>query len=57
MLTLQLDSININNKPQRKDIVMKCKCKVCGYHWESRKDKPKACPACKRYDWNREKKQ
>lgn len=28
---------------------MKSKCKYCGYDWESRKRKPKACPACKRY--------
>lgn len=32
----------------------KCKCNNphCGYEWESRlKQKPKACPRCKRYDW------
>ena len=28
---------------------MKNKCKYCGYEWEGRKKKPKACPACKRY--------
>lgn len=28
---------------------MKAKCKYCGYEWESRIRKPKACPACKRY--------
>ena len=31
---------------------MKCKCRVCGYEWESRTKLPKACPKCKRYDWN-----
>tara|TARA_Y100000034_G_C6896803_1_gene413643 strand:+ start:1872 stop:1994 length:123 start_codon:yes stop_codon:yes gene_type:complete len=24
------------------------KCHHCGYKWESRKDKPKECPRCKR---------
>lgn len=28
---------------------MKQHCKYCGYEWESRKHKPKACPNCKRY--------
>lgn len=28
---------------------MKTKCKYCGYQWESRVRKPKACPSCKRY--------
>lgn len=28
---------------------MQNKCKYCGYEWEGRKKKPKACPACKRY--------
>jgi len=27
------------------------KCKLCGYDWEGRKEKPKQCPKCKRYDW------
>lgn len=26
-------------------------CEQCGHQWESRKGKPKACPKCKRYDW------
>jgi predicted Zn-ribbon and HTH transcriptional regulator len=31
---------------------MKCKCKRCGYQWESLyDDKPKVCPACKSYRW------
>lgn len=30
---------------------MKCKCLRCGNEWESRKEHPKACPGCKRYDW------
>lgn len=28
---------------------MKTKCQYCGYEWESRVDKPMACPRCKRY--------
>lgn len=24
-------------------------CKRCGYTWESKKEKPKACPNCKSY--------
>lgn len=28
---------------------MKCKCSKCGYEWESRIEKPKACPLCKQY--------
>ena len=32
------------------------KCKLCGHKWKQRTDeKPKACPACKRYDWDKEK--
>ena len=27
-------------------------CKLCGYTWTSKLEKPKACPQCKRYDWN-----
>lgn len=33
---------------------MKCKCKKCGYEWLSRIEKPKACPACKQYGWQKE---
>ena len=32
------------------------KCKKCGHEWGARTESPKACPACKRYDWNKEKK-
>ena len=31
------------------------KCKRCGYEWDSRKENPKQCPRCKRYDWNDDK--
>lgn len=31
---------------------MKHRCKKCKYKWESRKDDPKECPRCKRYDWD-----
>ena len=34
---------------------MKCECKRCGHKWLSRAEKPRACPNCKRYDWNKEK--
>ncbi len=37
---------------------MDCKCNHCGYEWVARTEgRPKACPACKRYYWDREKKQ
>jgi len=35
----------------------KLKCNQCEYKWESRKDEPKQCPKCKRYDWNEDKKE
>lgn len=27
------------------------KCNNCGHEWISRIEKPKACPKCKRYDY------
>ena len=27
----------------------KQKCKKCNHEWDARIEKPKACPACKRY--------
>lgn len=31
-------------------------CKLCGHEWMPRTDRaPVACPKCKRYDWNKEK--
>jgi len=30
---------------------MENKCKLCGHEWDSRKENPKSCPRCKRYDW------
>lgn len=34
---------------------MKCKCRRCGYEWESiTEDKPKVCPRCKSYRWESE---
>ena len=27
------------------------KCKICKYEWQSRKENPKQCPKCKRYDY------
>lgn len=32
---------------------MECKCKKCGHEWIARTKNPKACPACKRYDWDK----
>ena len=32
---------------------MKLTCKKCDYSWTPRNLSPKACPACKRYDWNK----
>ena len=34
------------------------RCKRCGHGWEPRVPdaKPLACPRCKRYDWNEDKK-
>ena len=29
------------------------KCLKCGHEWVARTSKPKACPNCKRYDWNK----
>jgi len=31
---------------------MKYKCEICRYEWLARTENPKACPKCKRYDWN-----
>lgn len=31
-------------------------CRRCKYEWTPRKSKVRACPNCKRYDWNEEKK-
>jgi len=28
---------------------MRYRCPFCGYEWLSRVDRPKSCPACKRY--------
>ena len=35
---------------------MKCKCLKCGLEWESVVDKPRACPACKSYQWRKPRK-
>jgi len=32
------------------------KCKKCGHEWKAKIEKPKSCPACKSYTWNKEKK-
>ena len=33
----------------------KRKCKRCGFEWIPRIVNPKACPNCKRYDWDTKK--
>lgn len=30
-------------------------CNQCGKNWDSRVPKPKCCPYCKRYDWDKPK--
>ncbi len=30
------------------------KCKKCLYEWKSNLERPKSCPNCKRYDWDKE---
>lgn len=36
---------------------MKCKCKRCGYQWNSIEDKPpKVCPKCKSYEYQNDRK-
>lgn len=30
-------------------------CSLCDHEWVSRVEKPKACPKCKRYNWQDEK--
>lgn len=30
-----------------------CSCKRCGYEWTARAKKPKACPRCKSYAWDK----
>lgn len=33
---------------------MKCVCKKCGYDWQTlRETKPKSCPKCKSYRWDK----
>jgi rubrerythrin len=39
--------------PQKKKT--ECQCKLCGHKWAARTENPKACPNCKRYDWNTDK--
>ena len=34
---------------------MKHKCKRCDYEWESLLERPKTCPRCKSYYWDKEK--
>jgi len=31
---------------------IKHNCHICGYKWSSKLTTPKACPKCKRYDYN-----
>ena len=34
--------------------IFKCKRPICGYEWQSRVEKPKVCPRCKSYDWDKD---
>ena len=34
---------------------MKCTCKKCGHTWEPRVEKPRACPKCKQYSYDKAK--
>ncbi len=34
---------------------MKNKCKRCEYEWTSELERPKTCPRCKSYYWDKEK--
>jgi len=34
---------------------MECKCLRCNYKWVARVRKPKECPKCKAYDWDKPK--
>jgi rubrerythrin len=29
------------------------KCQLCKYGWRARREHPKQCPLCKRYDWDK----
>lgn len=33
------------------------KCLRCNYLWKPRIENPRSCPTCKRYDWNKPKKE
>jgi DNA-directed RNA polymerase subunit RPC12/RpoP len=47
--------MGIQTSSKTKGDNMKYTCLRCGHEWESRTtDKPKACPACKSYRWNKE---
>jgi len=35
---------------------MTLKCKKCGHEWTPRTTSPAACPACKNYNWDKERK-
>jgi hypothetical protein len=34
-------------------MLKKVKCKYCQHRWIPRAEKPLACPACKRYGWDK----
>ena len=36
---------------------MKHNCKRCKYEWESVMERPKTCPRCKSYYWDKKKKE
>lgn len=43
--------------PENKIEIVQYKCAKCNHVWIPRKKgKPKVCPVCKRYDWDKENK-
>jgi len=39
-------------RKDKTNVLSECHCEICGYDWESIRDRPVACPKCHRYDWN-----
>ena len=40
-------------KNDRSNVLAECKCDICDHVWGSILERPKCCPSCKRYDWNK----
>lgn len=55
---LTMNELSKKNYSVKKKMTMnELSCKRCGYKWYSRKqkEKPKQCPSCKTYAWDKEK--